>query len=257
MLHFILSLKYYFPCLEQSAWVSGWISERIKGLNINNARLLFSPSPLFYCSLSSPDWIACAVCSHPDIQYCTHIVHCALRVFKCECVLFTIRCCTQGTSVLSPGFPVALLAVAAFVIAAKSHADVLGHYPTLYCATFSLAFAKLSNQLIVRTRTRALTITRRRYSFLLLQSIWAFKPPPSPPPHLFPRGLSSHNALSHLLSSRLIPSHLVSSRLLSSHFLSSRLRNTRFPRSALCPIQLHLHHRTRTRTRTRQYSWDS
>ena len=62
----------------------------------------------------------------------------------------------QGTSVLSPGFPVALLAVAAFVIAAKSHAALLELYPTLYCATFSLAFAKLSNQLIVRSSSSLL-----------------------------------------------------------------------------------------------------
>ena len=79
-----------------------------------------------------------------------------------------IRADAQGTSVLSPGFPVALLSVAAFVIAAKSHAALLELHPTLYCATFSLAFAKLCNQLIVRSSSslfRSLTSELYTYTY--------------------------------------------------------------------------------------------
>ena len=98
--------------------------------------------------------------------FCVYSIHSYFTVCVPRVNAVAAGAGAQGTSVLSPGFPVALLAVAAFVIAAKSHAALLEHYPTLYCATFSLAFAKLANQLIVRSAGDLLAAA---FSHFLLQ----------------------------------------------------------------------------------------
>jgi len=55
----------------------------------------------------------------------------------------------QGTSVLGPAIPLALVVVPAYIIARKSEEQVFEQNPALYILAFGLVVAKVTNRLVV------------------------------------------------------------------------------------------------------------
>lgn len=56
---------------------------------------------------------------------------------------------SQGTSVISPVIPFALIVLPAFIISEKSVDHVFETYPTLYILAFGMVAAKVTNKLVV------------------------------------------------------------------------------------------------------------
>jgi len=59
-----------------------------------------------------------------------------------------------GTSVLSPGIPIYLAVVSAYIIAFISNEQIFEQHPALYIITFGLIISKLTNQLVVAHMTK-------------------------------------------------------------------------------------------------------
>lgn len=62
----------------------------------------------------------------------------------------------QGTSVLSPFIPIAIVIVPAFIIFQKSVTNLVQNHPCLYLLTFGLIIAKITNKLVVRCTSLSL-----------------------------------------------------------------------------------------------------
>lgn len=70
----------------------------------------------------------------------------------------------QGTSVLSPFIPIAVVVLPAFIIYKKSATNLVENHPCLYLLTFGLIIAKITNKLVVS------------YSILIKEfSFWYFQ----------------------------------------------------------------------------------
>lgn len=59
---------------------------------------------------------------------------------------------SQGTSILSPVFPISLVIVPAFIIFQKSESHVYENHPALYILAFGMVAAKVTNRLVVSVK---------------------------------------------------------------------------------------------------------